>query len=780
MSGPGLAAELRDRLRDYERRTGQAVSRRRLAGQLNVSVRSVYAYLSGTTLIPDDVLGRLLGLLEVPGPEADSLRQARGRVEETRRRPSGPVASELPSAVAAFTGRAGELAELDRLRAIRRRAGTVGACVLTGMAGVGKTALALVWAHGARARFPDGCLFVDLRGYDPDEPLDPIEALGVLLRGLGLSDPEVPAGLTTRISHYRMLAAGRRMLIVLDNAFSAEQVRSLLPAAPGCFVLVTSRDDLAGLVAREGAHRITVGPLTSGEGLTLLTALVGHRRVQTEQEAARALAEACAGLPLALRLAAEAAAARPAEPLAAIAEEIRRRRLAMLAAAGDQRADLRAVLSWSYRRLAADHPGAARAFRLLGAHPGQDFDAHSAAALWDTTPAQAAALIDILARGHLAERRPGMPPRFGLHGLLRAYAAELCTAGGEGEDPGAALDRLTGYYTLAAVTAARRLAPPERGSPPDVDGTGPALPSFAADGSARRWLDAERHNLVAAAVAATGRRRYGHASRLSAALGPYLDTAGFYHDALIVHGCALHAPDAAVQGSAQASLATACFRLGRLQDALAHAHRALALAAGELRTQAEAHLRLGAVYSNLGQDETAHEHGQIALALARQAGDRLAEGRVTGNLAIMAARQNRHGEALEHSLRALTLARELGDRPGEVRALCNIGTICRLVGRYPDAAVYGQKAEVIAADIGDRSAQADIAVNLAVACQDLGRYPEAQAYFQQAMASARDIGDSDLETRARAGLENAAARQQSQPSGTGTAELCRPVQDPLA
>ena len=236
LSGPGLAAELRDRLRDHERRTGQAASRQRLAGQLNVSVRSVYAYLSGTTLIPDDVLSRLLGLLEVPGPAADSLRRARDRVEETRRRPPGPVARELPSAVAAFTGRAGELAELDRLRAIRRRAGTVGVCVLAGMAGVGKTALALVWAHGARARFPDGCLFVDLRGYDPDEPLDPLEALGVLLRSLGLSDAELPTGLTARVSRYRMLSAGRRMLIVLDNAFSAEQVRSLLPAASGCFV----------------------------------------------------------------------------------------------------------------------------------------------------------------------------------------------------------------------------------------------------------------------------------------------------------------------------------------------------------------------------------------------------------------------------------------------------------------------------------------------------------------------------------------------------------------
>ena len=779
---PGLATALRDRLRDYERRTGRAVSRQRLAGQLNVSVRSVYAYLSGTTLIPDEVLGRLLGLLGVPGPEADSLRRARDQVEEARRRPSGPVARELPPAVAAFTGRAGQLAELDQLRAARRPAGTAAVCVLAGMAGVGKTALAVAWAHGARARFPDGCLFIDLRGYDLDEPLDPFDALGDLLRSLGLTDAELPAGLAARISRYRMLADGRRMLIVLDNAFSAEQVRPLLPAAAGCFVLVTSRDDLAGLVAREGAQRITVGPLSSVEGLALLTALLGRRRVQAGQQAAQALAEACAGLPLALRLTAEATAARPTEPLAAIAEEIRQRRLAMLAAAGDQRADLRAVLSWSYRRLTADHPDAAQAFRLLGAHPGQDFDARSAAALWGTTPARAAALIDILARSHLAERRPGTPPRFGLHGLLRAYAAELCAANDDGNDPGTALDRLAGYYTFTAREAARRLAPPGPENPPAADRTGLVLPAFDGAGSARCWLDAERHNLVAVAVAAAGHRLYGHASRLSAVLAPYLDTAGYYHDALTVHGCALHDPDAAAQGSTQASLATACFRLGRLQDALAHARQALSLAraAGELGTQAAAHLRLGAVYSNLGQNETAHKHGQIARELARQAGDRLAEGRITGNLAIMAAQQHRYGEALEYGLRALALARELGDRPGEGRALCNIGDICRLAGRYPEATAYGQKAQVIAADIGDRSAQATIAANLAATCMQLGRYPEAQRYFRQAITRARDIGNRDLETRARSGLENAACWQQSRPGGAGTAELCRPVQDPLA
>jgi tetratricopeptide (TPR) repeat protein/transcriptional regulator with XRE-family HTH domain len=775
-----LAAELRTWLREFERRSGRGMSRRRLAGALNVSVRSVYAYLSGTTLIPYEVLDRLLPLLEIPPEQAKVLRRARDRVEDARRRPAEPVVQALPPSPTAFTGRAGPLAELGQLEAGQRTAGAAAVCVLAGMAGVGKTALALAWAHEARARFPDGCLFVDLRGYDPDEPLDPHGALGVLLRSLGLADAELPPGVATRAIRYRTLAEGRRMLIVLDNAFSADQVRPLLPAAPSCFVVVTSRDDLAGLVARDGAHRIILPPLTWNEGLVLLEALLGANRVRAEEQPARALVKVCAGLPLALRLAAELAAARPGEPLAAIVDEIQEQRLPMLAAAGDERADVRAVLSWSYLRLAADYPGAAQAFRALGAFPCQDFDARSAAALLNTAPRDVVGLIDILVRGHLAERGPGR--RFRMHDLLRAYAVELSAACDDDESRDAGFVRLAGYYALSAEEAASHLVPQARETSSGMDSSDAAAPvyliqpAFADAGLARAWLDAERPNLVAVAVAAADRGLSGYASRLSAALDSYLDSAAHYHDAFTVHNCATSTPDVTARHAAQVRLATACFRLGRLDEALVHARQALAGArsAGDLQTQIGARLRLGTLHACLGQLKTAREQCEAALALARQAADRLAEERIIGNLAAIYAEQQYYRRALENGRRALALARELGDRVGEAHALCNVSRICQLAGRHQDAAAFGQKAQAAAAGIGDRSAQAIATAALAASCMQLGRYSEARGHFLEAIARAKDIGDRGLEITVLSGLHEV-TQMLRLPQGSGPiAGLDRP------
>jgi tetratricopeptide (TPR) repeat protein/transcriptional regulator with XRE-family HTH domain len=759
-----LAAELRAWLRDYERRSGRGMSRRRLAGALNVSVRSVYAYLSGATLIPNEVLDRLLPLLEIPPEQAKVLRRARDRVEDARRRPAEPAVQELPPGPTAFTGRVGPLAELGQLEAGQRTVGAAVVCVLAGMAGVGKTALALAWAHGVRVRYPDGCLFVDLQGHGPDEPLDSHEALGVLLRSLGLADAELPQGLAARVSRYRTLADRKRMLIVLDNAFSADQVRTLLPAAPSCFVVVTSRDDLAGLVARDGAYRIVLPPLTWDEGLVLLEALLGVHRVRAEEQSARALVKVCAGLPLALRLAAELAAARSGEPLAAIVNEIQEHRLTMLAATRDERADVRAVLSWSYQRLAADYPGAAQAFRALGGCPGQDFDARSAAALLNAAPRDVVGLIDILVRGHLAERRPGH--RFRMHDLLRAYAAELSAACDDDESRDAGLGRLADYYALSAEEAASQLVPQARETASGLDSSAAAAPiyliqpAFADAGLARAWLDAERPNLVAVAVAAASRGLSGYTSRLSAALDSYLDSAAHYHDALTVHNCATAIPGITARHAAQVRLATACFRLGRLEEALVHARQALAGArsAGDLQTQAAARLRLGTLHACLGQLNAAREQCEAALTLARQAADRLAEERIIGNLAAIYAEQQHYRRALENGRRALTLARELGDRVGEARALCNVSRICHLAGRYQDAAALGQQAQAAAVGIGDRSAQANATAAIAASCMHLGRYSEALSHFLDAIATAKDIGDRSLEITVQSGLHEVTQR----------------------
>src|SRR5215472_6158356 len=336
-------------------------------------------------------------------------------------RPGGPVRSglvprQLPADVGAFTGRTVELAELDWLLPdaaagpVTDAVGPVVISAVSGTAGVGKTALAVRWAHRAAAHFPDGQLYVNLRGYDPDQPVSAGEALAGFLRALGVAGQDIPPGEAERAARYRSLVAGRRLLVVLDNAATVEQVRPLLPGSPSAMVVVTSRDSLAGLVARDGARRLDLGLLPAADAVALLRVLIGQR-AEADPAAARMLADRCARLPLALRVAAELAVARPDTPLAELAAELadEGERLALLDAGGDPRGAVASVFSWSYRHL---DPGAARMFRLLGLHPGPDWDRYAAAALGGTGVAEAGRLLNALARAHLIA--PAGPGRYGL------------------------------------------------------------------------------------------------------------------------------------------------------------------------------------------------------------------------------------------------------------------------------------------------------------------------------------------------------------------------------
>lgn len=270
-----------------------------------------------------------------------------------------------------------------------------------------KTALAVHWAHQVTGQFPDGQLYVDLRGYDPDHPVPATDALAWFLWALGVPHLDIPAEAAARAALYRSLLAGRRMLVVLDNARSVDQVRPLLPGASPCAVVVTSRDALAGLVARDGAARLDLDLLPLPDAVGLLDTLIGAR-VAADPGAAEELAERCCRLPLALRVATELAVVRPGAPLAQLVAELadQRRLLDLLDAGGDPRTGVRAVFSWSYRHLDG---AAARAFRLLGLHPGPDLDCYAAAALCDTTAEEARYLLDLLTRSHLTHtpRRAG-------------------------------------------------------------------------------------------------------------------------------------------------------------------------------------------------------------------------------------------------------------------------------------------------------------------------------------------------------------------------------------
>jgi hypothetical protein len=604
-----LAAAIRELVRAEERRSGKAIGRPGLARQLNVSVRSLYAYLRGETLMPDQVLERLLRVLDAPPAERARLRAARDELQGIRWPDAVAVVHGLPAQVAGFTGRVKQLAQLDRLRASRGRASAVVISAVSGTAGVGKTALAVHWAHQVRARFPDGCLYLDLRGFDPAQPLAAADGLAVLLRSLGVPDGGIPHELAERVTRYRTLLDKRRMLIVLDNAFSAEQVRPLLPGTSSCCVVVTSRDDLAGLVAREGATRIDLDVLPPEEAMALLGTLLGADRIDREPVAAAELIQRCARLPLALRVAAEVALARPGVSLAGLVAELDRYRLDMLAAGGDQRTAVRAVLSWSYQHLPDP---VARMFRLLGLHPGPDIDTVAAAALAGWPVAVAYPLLDALRRAHLVHHTA--PDRFAMHDLLRAYAAELAAADPQ-LDQRTALTRLFDHYTHTATRAAQVAYPQERGDLPQL----PSPPrDFADQAEAVTWLDTERLNLLAVADHAAIHGWPTHTSQLSRTLALHLRIRADYTNAIDLHTHALHTThntgDRSGESHALKCLGDIHRLVGHHEQAIDHLQQALTIARdiGDSTGERSALINLGGTYRLVGRYEQAIDHLQDA------------------------------------------------------------------------------------------------------------------------------------------------------------------------
>jgi len=365
---------------------------------------------------------------------------------------SGP--RQLPMDVPYFTGRASEITQLDGVLMTqtaddRPRAVVISA--IDGTAGVGKTALAVHWAHQVQHRFPDGQLHINLRGYDAGPAVTPDEALNRFLRALGVSSARIPTELDERAALYRSLLVGRRMLILLDNAATSQQVRPLLPGSPGCQVVVTSRSSLSGLVVREGARRITLDALRPDDALVLLRQLIGPNRTDAERPAAAELARLCAFLPLALRIAAERAASSPHTTLADLVRELtdEHHRLELLAT-DDEATTVRAVFSYSYGNLDPDH---ARAFRLLSLHPGPDISTPAAAALIGVSLTCARQLLDALRHAHLIESVSH--DRYRFHDLLRLYATERANVEETEQDRTTAIRRVLSWYLHAADAADR-------------------------------------------------------------------------------------------------------------------------------------------------------------------------------------------------------------------------------------------------------------------------------------------------------------------------------------
>jgi tetratricopeptide (TPR) repeat protein/transcriptional regulator with XRE-family HTH domain len=741
-------------LRRY--RSAAGLTQEELAQRSGLSLRAISDMERGRTARPYFRSARLLAdALQLADPARAelmaTLSDGAGDIDRPAVLPRAEVPRQLPAPVGPFVGRADELRELTGLL---DRQETVVISAIVGTAGLGKTALAVHWAHQVAGRFPDGQLYVNLRGYDPEQPVRAADALAGFLRGLGVAGPDIPADTGERAAQYRTLLAGRRVLVLLDNASNAEQVRPLLPGSASCAAVVTSRDALAGLVARDGACRVDLGLLPPAEAARLLRELIGERALG-DPDATAALAGRCARLPLALRVAAELAVSSPGVALADLADELadQQRRLDLLDAAGDPRTAVRAVFSWSVRHL---DDQAARAFRLLGLNPGADFDVHTAAALTGTSPRHARRVLDRLARAGLV--LPAGSGRYGMHDLLRAYARDTEEHDGEAERR-AALTRVFDHYLVTAAAVADIMYPadPDR---PDLPSAAGYAAQFTSPAAAREWLQAERVNLVAVAAYAADHGWPAHAIRLAATVFRY-PGAGHCADDVAIHehACraAAQAGDRAAEASALVMLSTALATQGQLRHAARHLVRALRLyrQTGDPIGEARALVNLGCVGYCQGRYDRATSYDRQALALYRRTGNRAGQARAFSQLGVVDLRQGRHQQAAGNLRRSMALYRQAGIEGGEADVLACLGELELRQGRYDQAADHLRRSLALCRQSGRQAGEAKALTRLGLVMLRQGRPELAASYLRRALALHAELGIGSGEAEALNGLGEA-------------------------
>lgn len=761
-----LALVLRQlRHREARRRGDSELTYRELAAKTGWSHAIIGEYFTGRALPPTHRFDVLIMLLGATPTEQGALATARDRVDDTRRatdrtppiqpidpdQPRTPVPRELPSDVAGFVGRDEQLAELDHLLDRSVVEPTVVITALSGAGGVGKTALAVRWAHRVAHRYPDGHLYANLRGYDPEDPVAPADVLAGFLRSLGVDAAGIPNDLAERAARYRTVLSGRRVLILLDNARDAGHVRPLLPGTPTCLAVVTSRDALPGLVARDGAHRIVLRALARDESRSLLRNLIGGR-VCAEPEEADRLADQCGRLPLALRLAAELSATNPDASLADLVDDLddEHRRLDLLDAGGDTQTALRAVFSWSHRHLS---PPAADAFCRLGLHPGREFDAHAVAALAGVDLSTAQRLLGELLRVHLVQQPRRL--RYTMHDLLRAYAAEQAAARLTPTDRRTALTSLLDYYRYGASVAVIRVFvhhPPAQhwcDHPPDL-----ALPPLDGPAPALAWLDRERANLVAVCGFAASQGWPEHSTDLSQILHPYLDTQ-YYSEALTVHQHALSVADPGrARAGVQTSLGLTYWVLGRTAEALAHLRQALdshrAAGGPSDRALAERVTRsaLGRVLDSVGRRGEALKHHRAALAIARASNDRQAEAKQLVHLGYALWRLERYVESAAYYRQAMATARAAGLPGIEAVAAGGLGLAYTGLGQLTEALTQLEAGLAYHERFAERQNESLARVAISVVLRRLGRYDEAMAQLERALSISEGVGDQRVRVQA--------------------------------
>ena len=651
---------------------------------------------------------------------------------------------QLPAAGRHFTGRAPELARLSQIADAcgpdtggpdAGAGGQPPIAVLTGPGGIGKTSLAVYWGHRSADRFPDGQLYVDLRGFGPGKRRPKTsDVVSYLLTALGAGVEQQPPTLDGKTAMYRTLMAGTRMLLVLDNARDAAQVRALLPGAGGCMVIVTSRSPLTSLAAVEGADVFHLDVLSDGQARDLLALYIGKDRVAAEADAAAAVARRCAYLPLALTVAASRAAVLPDMPLSALADELAdAQTLPETLNAGERNADVWAVLSWSYR---AASPAARRMFRLLSIHPGPDLTAESAAHLTGAGISETKRLLHELTMTSLISER--VRGRYSFHDLLRAYSRDLSAAEDTEPERDAALGRVLDFHVYLAHRAAVTLEPDREHEidPPSVDSTRAAALTDPAEALA--WLAAEHRTLLGLVDAAFASGRYRQAFQLGWAMTDYCRRSGGWDDWMHVVRVAIDASsslgDVRAIAHARRSLGRAyCWR-GLLDEGQRNLREALSMfeAAGDDAGQGHVHRNLAYLYERRCDDARALAHAELALDRYQAAGHPGGIARSLNTLGWYLARNGQCDEAIARGTEALRMLTELGHRSGEAATWVTLGYAHQRRGEFGEAAGCFENGLEILREIGDRDSEADALVQLAEAFEAAGNQADAQKTWQLA------------------------------------------------
>lgn len=700
------------------------------------------------------------------------------------------IPAQLPADVRGFVNRAADFRQLDIVFGQDfGHPGSASVCVIAGTAGVGKTSLAVRWGHHNRERFPDGQLYINLRGYDPGEPATAANALERFLIALGVPIAGVPAELDDRSALFRSLLAARRVLIVLDNAATVSQVRPLLPGAGLCLALVTSRSRLSGLVTRDGAHRVTLEVLGEREAVELLKITVADYRSGDDDTDIVELARLCARLPLALRIAAERAAARPRMPMVDLIENLRDESQLWdaLSAEDDDEADaVRAVFAWSYRALPED---VARTFRLLGLHPGPDFSSEAAAALTAAPLDAARRRLDALVGAYLVEQVG--PDRFQFHDLLRTYALGQARALDTYEVQDEALRRCLEWYLHSANNCVSALS----GNDPAVKRLTFPLPGenvrpqhFSGGSEAAAWFEQERANLTAGVQAAARQRQWQLAWQIPASLCLAYTQHECFDDWFTSSSIGLKAARLSGDSTGEVylleSLTMASRQSHRQREALEFAAGALEIhrrngdsygeatiltvsalvhtdahrlsQARALLAEAEALCHehdyrslLFSIRSNLGNLENEAGRFEDAYTLARQVHDLAVD---SGNLrnetigtwllACACLGLGRLDEASTWAGRSLTLVRDAGQTTLEAFYTLHFGAIERRSGRSADALIMYQRSAGIHRRVGNRGREAQALDGSGEVYRDLGRWEEAAQFHRRAAAVFRELGDT--------------------------------------